>query len=101
MSSLDPNEIIPLPKLLKYMSPDEVRKVITKNLISATKTDDIEKFKKNCILASDLINYTLNLREENKNETHSQTHQPSFVFHRCDVERVYIIHHILRNSACE
>jgi hypothetical protein len=98
MSSLDPNEIIPLPKLLRYMSPQDVRRVITKNLTVATKTDDVDKFKKNCILASDLINHNLNLREEDKDNVHDQTHQPSYVLHRFDLDRVYI--DILRNSAC-
>lgn len=84
------------------MSPVAIRALTLKNLIAATKTDNVEKFAKFCRLVSDLINHATAQREENKNEDiTARVIQPQVAFHRSDSDRVFIIHHILSNSAIE
>lgn len=84
------------------MTPVDIRALTLKNLISATTTDNVTKFAKFCDLVSDLINYAHQQREENKNGGLIQRKiQPHVAFHRCDSDRIYIIHHILMNAAAD
>jgi len=102
VSSIDSNDSLSLERLLKYMDPTSIRSLTLKNLISATKTDDVDKFAKHCKLVSDLINLATMNRggEEIKLEEFvPKIIQPQVTFHRCDSDRMYIIHHILSNSA--
>lgn len=51
-------------------------------------------------MVSDLINYATQHKDTNTDEVMpARTIQPQVAFHRSDNEKVYIIHHILKNSA--
>lgn len=99
-SSIASDDSLSVPKLLGFMPPANVREIGVKNMISATKSDDLEKFKRFHQLISDLINHTIAQKEENKDADFvAKVIQPHVVFHRNDIEGVFIIHHIIMNSA--
>lgn len=82
------------------MGPADVKECAMNIMISATSSDNVTKFEKGANIVSDLNNYLHSIKEENKGKEYEpKKFQPSIVFNKSDGNKMYIIHHILRNSA--
>ena len=76
------------------MSISDIRFLTLKQMTSAIKFDNLEKFKKYAEIKIEVQRET-----EEGDFTLRKEIQPEVVFHRCDIDRLYLIHHILINKA--